>query len=582
MQQQFEEYSATGFGRLARNIDELRVPERPRFVSDLLCVSAEGSAFYIFGGEPQVLHGATVEWLVTTLLPKLDGTRTVDELAQCLPELSEEALSDVLHLLRLHGMLEGAPEPVGDSAPESLEREYAKQMTFFSRYLRVTGSCRNRYEAQQRLQASRVAVVGENEACQTLSAQLAMHGVGSLSHEAFEEIGRSSQPDLVVCIGDYDAHVLAAKRCLSEDISLLCVNCEHLVLGPLMVPRLTACPTCVSLQETLHSIDHGRPSPVQDLWAHAMLSAATQRVIAYLTLMYQVEAPGEVEIWEPQHGRATRHRDVVRLPNCPICGAAVHPLTLTLPGGHRDNMAVLFHQASAIMPWHLAQPALMRQHVNPRVVHTVRTAFTEHPEATRIALCEFEALTRAVVGNALSDRVAESAECDLKRLASVLHFSAGGVVVPADDGERHIKRYTASGGNLGSAEVYAVVRSVAGVSAGIYHYLLIGDTLERLGELTEADWTAWLRSGQLPVDPDAVIVVVSDVEREFSKYSNRGYLYCLLDAGLMAHRLSFLAGQVGLEAEVLSDFDDREVQRLLNLPVPASVPACIVALRGSR
>jgi SagB-type dehydrogenase family enzyme len=313
-----------------------------------------------------------------------------------------------------------------------------------------------------------------------------------------------------------------------------------------------------------------------------MLSGATQRVIAYLTLMYQVESPGEIEVWEPLRGRATRHRDAVRLPNCTTCGAAAHPLTLTLPGGHRDNMAVLFHQASAIMPWHLGQPALMRQHLNPRVVHTVRTAFTEHPEATLTPLCEFEALTRAVVGNALRDRVPESAECDLKRLASVLHFSAGGVVVSAGDGEHHIKRYTASGGNLGSAEVYVVVRSVAGVSAGIYHYLLIGDTLERLGELTEADWKAWLGSSQFQVDPDAVIVVVSDVEREFSKYSNRGYLYCLLDAGLMAHRLSFLAGQVGLEAEVLTDFDDTDVQRLLNLAAPASVPACLVALHGSR
>jgi len=582
MDQPIEEYSAAGLGRVAHSIRELQVPERPRFVKDLLCIPSEGSV-YLFGGETQLLQGGSVDWLLTTMAPKLDGTRTLTELRQCFPELSDEAFSDVLHLLLLHGMLEAGPEPSFHAAQEVLEAEYGRQMTFFSRYLRVTGSCRNRYEAQQRLLASVVALVGQAGACRTLAEQLKAHGVTTVTPQSIREIATGSAPRVVVCTGDFDAQVEAARLCLVRDLSLLCLDLENLTLGPLMVPRVTACPTCVALQRGPSSSGVSPLTPVRELWGHALLSRATQRVLSYLTLMYQVESLGEVETWQPERGQAARHRDVLRLPNCSTCGAPIHPLSVTLPTGHQDNMAVLFHQASAIMPWQLGQPALMQQHLNANVLRTVRTAFREHPEAERIAIPETQELNEATVTSAFREIPTEPVVCDLTRLGTALRFSAGGRILPLAGGGYHILRYTASGGNLGSAELYLFVRSVVGLAQGIYHYLLVGDMLERLGDVADADIArlTWSDSADTSYgDADAIVVIVSDVAREFSKYSDRGYVYCLLDAGLVAHRLALLAGQLGLTAQICTSFDDQEVQRLLKLSFPQSAPACIVALRG--
>src|SRR5262245_40610775 len=97
-----------------------------------------GGGVHLLGGEAQTLAGASLEWVLRELVPLLDGTRTVDDLVARVPDVAASDLRDVLHLLQMHGMLEEGDDSSTAEWRERREATHGAQMTFFSRYLRLT------------------------------------------------------------------------------------------------------------------------------------------------------------------------------------------------------------------------------------------------------------------------------------------------------------------------------------------------------------------------------------------------------------------------------------------------------------
>jgi len=87
-----------GIGLRNARIWEMRLPVRPRFVSDLLAV-VSGTGIHVLGAAPLTLRGESAAWVIEELAPLLDGTRTVASLYAQMPDVSEGSLLDVLHLL---------------------------------------------------------------------------------------------------------------------------------------------------------------------------------------------------------------------------------------------------------------------------------------------------------------------------------------------------------------------------------------------------------------------------------------------------------------------------------------------------
>jgi len=75
-----------------------------------------------------------------------------------------------------------------------------------------------------------------------------------------------------------------------------------------------------------------------------------------------------------------------------------------------------------------------------------------------------------------------------------------------------------------------------------------------------------------------VLIVGCNIGVTFQKYRGRGYVYSLLDAGVMAQRLGHLAGALGHHTTLAWDFDDSAVLKSLGQQAPEYGVGCLLAL----
>lgn len=579
-------YQAEGMARRTGRIWEMRLPVRPSYVRDLMALPVSGGV-HLLGADGLTLRGASVNWVLEHLVPLLDGTRTFAELLTEIPDVVESSLLDVLHLMQMHGMLE---EGEDSSTPEwrtQVGQEFGAQLEFFSRYLRVTGHWQNRYQAQRALSRARVSIVGDPDLTSLLARQLAASGVDEIFCAGSP--AELTRTDLVVCIGRDSDHEAAARESLAQSSALLCLDPYSLCLGPLTHPRVSACPTCARAQLPPAGTRSHPPTPaIHRMWSIALVSRAAQQIVGHLTGLFQPAVVGRVERWSPDLGATTMH-DVLRLPGCALCGDDVSPRTVAVPGGAKESMALLYHRNVAIQPWHIQQPAGMQHHLSAGVQRLTRGAFLSHSWAERLHLPVPGKDVRPppaepVVGEA-APAVAPAVAPDLAALSFLLHYSVGGSSTPTQDGGHHLTRNTASGGNLGSAEVYVVSSHVAGLAPGVHHYVMVDHSLERLrsGQFVDAlaDCTLEGSSEAAPQairGSGAILIIVSAVQRLRAKYAERGYLYCLLDAGLVAHRIEAIAAQISLRARATWEFDDERLADVLGVDGLDLAPTMLIAV----
>ncbi|PRQ08298.1 SagB family peptide dehydrogenase [Enhygromyxa salina] len=567
---------ASKLSALTDQFAELRLPTQPRLVTDLYPVVLADGGLHLVGAEPKTLNGGSLGWMVRTIFPLLDGTRTIEALAEALPTVAMVDLRDVLSLLYMHGMLEEGCDAGTEHDRTALSDAHGPQMAFLSRYLRLTGRHASRFGAQRALGSARVAVVGAAEHRAVMASLLQPIGLGGcveLDLEMESEVD-ALEVALYVVIGDVDAQERCAAR-LRRSTTLF-VDPHAWSIGPLTVFGHSACVTCVRLQQ------QGAPSPrpvagdldqhERDLWCRALFGRAVQHVIAYITGVFQSPALEHIECWDPVTGATSLRAHVLQLPNCPTCGEELPPFTVTLASGHRENRALCFHRSALLKPWHLEQPSAIQVHLSRDVSDQLRHA--------RLVPRRVAAADSHESASSVSDSSSPSSP-QAQRLAQLLTLSFGGRVRPAAEGGHHFYRNTASAGNLGSAEPYVIVTAIDGLASGVYHYDTALDTLDVLRH----DDPAGLRALLAPVERAgaetcAVIVIVSAVARLCAKYEARGYVYSLLDAGIMAHRINILARSLGLEASPQLDFDDDAWCRCLGVDGVDLAPVLVVGLHA--
>lgn len=585
-------YRARNLSRFAGEVWELRVAERPSFVDDLVHVPLEGDAVHLLGGDAQTLAGESAQWVLRDLAPLLDGTRTLADLLALRPEISEPQLRDVLHFLQMHGMLEDAEDAASPEWRASAEERFGAQMAYFSRYLRLTGLFRNRYQVQHALESAAVGVLGDPSVTDVVCELLQTAGVGTVRRMDTHALASSPSLVLLVILADastQEAVARLARSAPSPPRACLFVDPFELVMGPLTVFGSSACPTCVRLQLPLDPAEYALSPQVLGLFRHAFASRAAQHAIAYVTGLHPSAALEHIERWRPEQGTSAFHPQIARLPSCPTCGRACTPYTMTLRSGHRENRALFFHGASMMQPWHIKQPAGMQGHLTPKASKVTTHAYLENENATRVALsgradARSTTFFNAPAERALTESASLRARVDHASLAAILRSSFGGSSFGLEDGGRAFVRATASAGNLGSPEAYVLAFDVPGLPPGLYHYSLRNDALEelRVGDLSRAlmdtvtreVWHEHLEGAQ------AVLGVVSAVARVCAKYDARGFPWAIVDAGHVCHRVDLLAAQVGVALSFVSEFSDDALSRLLGVDGFDLAPMMLLALKG--
>ncbi len=164
------------------------------------------------------------------------------------------------------------------------------------------------------------------------------------------------------------------------------------------------------------------------------------------------------------------------------------------------------------------------------------------------------------------------AEIKLPELSALLFHTAG---VTAQRGGLKLRAPPSAGG-LFPSEVYLIVRRIAELRPGIYHYDAEHQALHRLAEGHYDHKKLGMAAG----DDDAplVVVVTANVRRTGFKYGHRAYRYALADVGHLLANLRVSAAEFGLTTRLSDRFDEARIASALKVQAQEELVAAVATV----
>jgi SagB-type dehydrogenase family enzyme len=164
-----------------------------------------------------------------------------------------------------------------------------------------------------------------------------------------------------------------------------------------------------------------------------------------------------------------------------------------------------------------------------------------------------------------------SARLSIEALASLLLLS-GGVWTEAQTAlvkTLNPKRWAATGGNLGSVELYVAAHNIAGLEPGLYFYQVHEHQLARLSQGWGAEEVAAFIQQAVGSAgdemPDALIISVAALYRVSQKYGSFAYRVVNLDAGVALAQLQMVASSQGVQTRIAERCADDVIADQLDL-----------------
>jgi SagB-type dehydrogenase family enzyme len=521
---------------------QFRVPVRPCLVPGLVRILLpDGLAFLGTGNRHSALRGRTAISLIPRLLPTLDGTRTLAELAETHADVAPRTLSACVSLLYVSGLLQDGP------AGTDVELIPAEVAGYLGRNLDTTRVNRNLNEACERLAQTRVLIAGPEPLAVQLGAELAVAGVDTRGLPAGGAIGAGDlgagdigPGDFLVAVDDGDTEALAEldEACRRAGIAWLRVaSGESTVeVGPLFDARHTCCYRCFA---------EGRPAPAGEptparvaAWA-ALTATEVVHLLSRVGLTPSVSgcAVFDLDDWTQSAVGAYAR------PGCPRCVPTDGP---ALQG---PVLAHMYEQAVTFPP---------REWLNPK----------DHQGHYRPANAALQLYNKEYLG---SPRI----PLDDSPLAGLLLQTFG--LRGTDSGQ--VSRWAPTGGNLGSPQAYVLALDVAGLAPGWYFYQRGDHSLARIRALSAPDGHAeavWPGIG--PERPAALVVLTGALDVVAAKYHDFAYRILGLDAGVALAQLAAVADEAGLTARFADRWDDTAIGTALHLDADSEPVTAVVAL----
>jgi bacteriocin biosynthesis cyclodehydratase domain-containing protein len=271
-----------------------------------------------------VLEGGAVRMLLPALLPLLDGSRTLDDLAQRLGEPVRPAIAQALDLLAANELLvEGPDLPAAPGAARLVAAASGLPLSV------VSG----------RLSGATVGVVGAAAAGELAARMLHADGAGEVRQLPWDGDGVdltvvAPAPGEVVRVAGWNQNALwrGLPWLLVRPFDGLVVT-----VGPLVVPGESACYECLQLRLASH-LEYGRDLDRIETVPTAAgqsggLTASAAGLAAHLAVSWlgahDARLPGLLFVLETQPQIALTSHPVLRVPRCRACsdaGALAAPL----------------------------------------------------------------------------------------------------------------------------------------------------------------------------------------------------------------------------------------------------------------
>lgn len=546
-------------GRALATDLNLHLPQRPRFPEGFSVIPLPDGLQVEGAAERQVFRGSAATTILPRIIRMLDGSKTLEEVAAAM-ELSPQAVHNAVSLLYSRGLLVDG----GLDSQVDLSTIPASLLAFFRRSVDITRINRNEVEAIGRLQTMRLGLVGAAEHAAPLVAQLKAFGfrhVETYTTRPPEE----ATVDLFVALvsGQDDEGFLAALDdfCSAIHVPWLRVAFTGVVaeIGPYFERNDGRCYRCFAAGRTVHDIVDRASALRNGAWlslaATEIVNLATkicEAVSNRAVLEFNLETWAQRKVYPPAR------------PDCPIC--TTHPC----PGGDAEVLASAYEQSIWFGPKHLFNRKTYQVHYRMSNLE-LQTDGKRYFSAVAEQL-PAPADTPMAMGGYLQSLVEDDPVprpgLDRDHLAGLL-LRVGGIreVVPGQHVAK-VQRWAPTGGNLGSVQVYVLVRQVSGLRPGIYFYQPHEQILARLAsEQTQSDIEELVQCSVGPHDPDlaAALIMSGAMLRVADKYNALAYRILHLDAGVAIAQMGAVARSYGFRLQIPLRWNDDMLLRALGL-----------------
>lgn len=304
--------------------------ERPLLKPWYRVAWADGACVLEYGGSAVSLEGPAASRLLPSLLPLLDGRRTVAEIEATLGAAIAPAVRQALDGLERAGVLTQGP-PLRDTGAETAATALAELLSDSS------PAGESPWDLAESLRASTVAVGGSGETAETLAHLLGACGVETVDRLAVADLRAGARPGelLVVAPAPPELAVLAEVNELALErsqpwLQVVPFDGRAAYVGPLFLPGTTCCQRCFLLRRastsgyrdeltTLEQVTatHGVASPI------AAIAAGLAAMIALRWLSGRdARLPGRLLALELWPTPSVSEHVAYRVPRCPACSQA--------------------------------------------------------------------------------------------------------------------------------------------------------------------------------------------------------------------------------------------------------------------
>ena len=543
--------SAAGLSAATTNDPQFQLPSHPSVVAGAVLLWV-GDQLLIEGtGSRRVLSGRSARRILPDLLPLLDGTRTLLELAETLA-LQESRVRAVLLLLYSCGLLQQGPVTVGPRSPHAV---------LLSRLLDTTRANVNVAQAQQRLADALVQISAPDAVRAMVVAELADLGIAA-SVPGPETAQRSTTLAVVWVDDEHRAEAARSARRWREravPVLLMSAGGEEVTLGPYSAVDYGACVDCYLAQTPIT-----RPRQVG---ADVVAAAAALAAIEIVALIARVGTPLSLR------GRArvdllagpTGNTYLAPRPGCPTCGdpsVAVQD----------PPIAYQYETSVAFPPRRLVNPRDHQHHFEAANV-ALQFDSKDYPGRSTIDLPGADLTEPNARADAGDQVAADGRSVTLHQLGALLAGSCG-LKDKSPDRASKLRRWAPTGGNLGSPTAYLLVDDVRGLDPGCYAYAPVGHRLARLGArpvIPQGEWVA-------PV----TIVFTGALLRVAKKYRTFAYRVIHLDTGVALAHLLLLSRLCGVEFANVPQWDDRALLETLGVDGDLEAVTAVVQIGAKK
>lgn len=580
----FQTVSAEWAGAKTKSV----LPHQPRFLRELAVIPLEGGLMVDGSDGLQFFKGPQAQSFLPQLISLMDGGRTIGQLEAAFAGIPVGHVRAAISLLFNCGLVEEGAAQTMPAIPN------VETLAFLRRYAATTSNNCSGWQAYERLRTAQVVIFyrgGALQQAEVLRLMLEESGIGAVEPVHAESLttwhprADTWEQSLVISLSfgceDVEWHAELDDWCLKHRFSWLRAAMDeatnHMDIGPLFRGNESPCYRCFHEMHSRAPNSQARPTRQAQARNYFWISMVAIEIVYVLS---RVGPPGiatDFRRYDLQNWQARALR-CARVPGCPRC----RPLARNTVNRLIDT-AIVFEDYLALQSHTFLSAKTQREHTQ------LSTSLSK--QAKRLPNCRQFALDRNLL--ALDRPVLDLLDNDsgswnqgitLTELATVLLTTAG--IRDSRTANERVQRWAATAGNLGSVELFVIVRSVEGLSPGLYFYQPQEHSLacfeRRSGALEVEEFMGSVTPADPKHLPDVLVVFTGALHRVVRKYGAFGYRLINLDAGVALSQLHVVTRSLNICSRTATRWADNLLEDQLRLePFGEQTTAVVELSRGT-